>query len=38
MNPKAIIVDMDDTICKNVTGRLWFGKGLLVLQPKNSEY
>lgn len=27
MKKKAIIVDMDDTICENVTGRPWFGKG-----------
>lgn len=27
MKRKAIIVDMDDTICKNTTGRPWYGKG-----------
>lgn len=27
MKQKAIIVDMDGTICDNVTGRPWFGKG-----------
>ena len=27
MKKKAIIVDMDGTICKNVTGRPWYGKG-----------
>lgn len=27
MKKKAIIVDMDDTICKNTTGRPWYGKG-----------
>lgn len=27
MKKKAIIVDMDGTICENVTGRPWYGKG-----------
>lgn len=27
MKKKAIIVDMDDTICKNTTSRPWYGKG-----------
>lgn len=27
MKQKAIIVDMDDTICENVTDRPWYGKG-----------
>lgn len=27
MKRKAIIVDMDDTICENVTDRPWYGKG-----------
>lgn len=27
MKKRAIIVDMDDTICTNVTERPWFGKG-----------
>ena len=40
MKPKAIIVDMDDTICENVTGRPWFGKGaaegMLEDEPKSD--
>lgn len=40
MKPKAIIVDMDDTICENVTGRPWFGKraaeGMLEDEPKTN--
>lgn len=27
MKKKAIIVDMDGTICENVTGRPWYGEG-----------
>lgn len=27
MKSKAIIVDLDGTICENVTGRPWYGKG-----------
>ena len=27
MKRKAIIVDLDGTICENVTGRPWYGKG-----------
>lgn len=27
MKPQAIIVDMDGTICENVTGRPWYGEG-----------
>ena len=27
MKQKAIIIDMDGTICENVTGRPWYGKG-----------
>lgn len=27
MKKKAVIVDMDGTICENVTGRPWYGKG-----------
>lgn len=27
MKKKAIIVDLDGTICENVTGRPWYGKG-----------
>lgn len=27
MKKRAIIVDMDGTICENVTGRPWYGKG-----------
>ena len=27
MKKRAIIVDMDGTICMNITGRPWYGKG-----------
>lgn len=27
MKPKAVIVDLDGTICENVTRRPWYGKG-----------
>lgn len=27
MKKKAVIVDMDGTICENVTGRPWYGEG-----------
>lgn len=40
MKQKAIIVDMDDTICKNVTNRPWFGRraaeGMLEDEPRTD--
>lgn len=40
MKQKAIIVDMDDTICENVTGRPWYGRtaaeGMLEDEPKTD--
>ncbi len=35
---KAIIVDMDGTICENVTGRPWYGKGAAEGMLKDKPY
>ena len=38
MKPKAIIVDMDGTICENVTGRPWYGEGAADGMLKDEPY
>lgn len=38
MKPRAIIVDLDGTICKNVTGRPWYGKGAAEGMLKDEPY
>lgn len=38
MKPKAVIVDMDGTICENVTGRPWYGKGAAEGMLKDKPY
>lgn len=40
MKKRAIIVDMDGTICMNITGRPWYGKGaaegMLLDEPRSN--
>lgn len=38
MKKKAVIVDMDGTICENVTGRPWYGKGAAEGMLKDMPY
>lgn len=38
MKRKAIIVDVDGTICENVTGRPWYGKGAAEGMLKDEPY
>lgn len=38
MKKRAIIVDIDGTICENVTGRPWYGKGAAEGMLKDEPY